>query len=298
MIYPKKYKTATILGVAILVAMALAAGLSSFKLQPGRSLPIAAILDALRQMQSPYAASWKLPFDPFRLLASCLWVLLIISVVLLIVSPQARKELFKRIVSYLVLALLAYGAISVLQPLFQPGENLITPPEISDFSGESSTGEELPTPPDYVFNPPQWIVIATTVFILLVPMLIVWLGWNYFAPKKSPAPETSLKQLTQSAQTALDELDSGGDVKDTVLRCYRDMSNTLQQQRGLHRRQGMTPREFERYLAQSGLRTEHIRRLTRLFESVRYGKKSPGRRDEQEARDCLNAITRTYGTAV
>ena len=58
----------------------------------------------------------------------------------------------------------------------------------------------------------------------------------------------------------------------------------------------MTPREFEQYLAKSGLRTEDIQRLTRLFESVRYGDKSPGKREEKEAVDCLNAIVRAYGT--
>jgi hypothetical protein len=60
----------------------------------------------------------------------------------------------------------------------------------------------------------------------------------------------------------------------------------------------MTPREFEARLATAGLREDHIQRLTRLFEAVRYGTQSPGKREEREAVDCLTAIVRfCKGTA-
>jgi hypothetical protein len=57
----------------------------------------------------------------------------------------------------------------------------------------------------------------------------------------------------------------------------------------------MTPREFEQYLSQSGLRDEHIQQLTHLFESVRYGARVPGQREEAEAITCLTAIVQAYG---
>ena len=56
----------------------------------------------------------------------------------------------------------------------------------------------------------------------------------------------------------------------------------------------MTPREFEQYLANSGLADAHIRRLTRLFESVRYGAGPPSNAEEREAMACLNAIAQEY----
>jgi hypothetical protein len=43
------------------------------------------------------------------------------------------------------------------------------------------------------------------------------------------------------------------------------------------------------------MRDDHIRRLTRLFESVRYGGNTATEREKREAVDCLNAIARTYG---
>ena len=99
----------------------------------------------------------------------------------------------------------------------------------------------------------------------------------------------------QEARQAVQTLAAGSDLKDTVLRCYRDMNRALSQQRGINRQQAMTPREFAAYLAGIGLRDEHIQRLTRLFENVRYGTYTASERDKREAVDCLNAIVRVYG---
>ena len=38
-----------------------------------------------------------------------------------------------------------------------------------------------------------------------------------------------------------------------------------------------------------------VKKLTRLFESVRYGAASPSREEEQEAIACLSAIVKAYG---
>ncbi len=43
------------------------------------------------------------------------------------------------------------------------------------------------------------------------------------------------------------------------------------------------------------LQIEHIQRLTRLFENIRYGNKPSGKQEEQEAIACLTAIVKTYG---
>jgi Domain of unknown function (DUF4129) len=73
------------------------------------------------------------------------------------------------------------------------------------------------------------------------------------------------------------------------------MNLVLSEQRGIQRQTAMTPREFELYLGQIGLKIEHIRQLTRLFERVRYGAGPPGEREEQEAVACLTAIVEVYG---
>jgi len=114
---------------------------------------------------------------------------------------------------------------------------------------------------------------------------------------------TSAAELTEAGAVAvhddvavlLRDLEAGGDLKNIVLRCYRDMSRVLSEQRGIERELSMTPREFERQLQAAGLRDEHIQRLTRLFEQVRYGPQQADPQQEREAAACLQAIVRTYG---
>ena len=79
------------------------------------------------------------------------------------------------------------------------------------------------------------------------------------------------------------------------MRCYWEMSQILSKERNLHRPSGMTVREFEQYLVDYGLRTEHIQRLSRLFEQVRYSRKLASPREEKEAEACLRAIIKAYG---
>jgi hypothetical protein len=74
------------------------------------------------------------------------------------------------------------------------------------------------------------------------------------------------------------------------MRCYYEMSRVLRQQRGIRRHQAMTPREFATFLEEAGLPTEAVRRLTELFEQVRYGAKSPGRDEGAQALACLETI--------
>ena len=74
------------------------------------------------------------------------------------------------------------------------------------------------------------------------------------------------------------------------MRCYYDMVRVLNEERGITRPRAMTPREFEERLRELGIPDEPVRRLTRLFEEVRYGAKTPGESEEEQAIFCLNAI--------
>ena len=73
------------------------------------------------------------------------------------------------------------------------------------------------------------------------------------------------------------------------------MNRLLREQHGLERKKAMTPREFANHLSQIGLKDEHIWRLTRLFENVRYGANRPSQQEEREAVACLTAIVEVYG---
>ena len=54
-----------------------------------------------------------------------------------------------------------------------------------------------------------------------------------------------------------------------------------------------TPREFATHLRKRGMKDEHVDRLTRIFETVRYGGRS-GVGFVDEAIACLESIQRAY----
>jgi len=92
------------------------------------------------------------------------------------------------------------------------------------------------------------------------------------------------------AEKAWQALITGLDLKDVIIKCYRQMSLALEQEQGIERKDFMTPREFENLLEAAGIPHEPIHQLTQLFEAVRYGNWQPNLVDEQKAIHCLQAI--------
>ena len=99
-----------------------------------------------------------------------------------------------------------------------------------------------------------------------------------------------MEQLAKEAKGALDALKGGAELRDTVMRCYFEMSRVVSEERGIRRERAMTPREFEERLGELGLPERHVVQLTRLFEGVRYGSKETGEREADQAVASLSAI--------
>jgi hypothetical protein len=97
------------------------------------------------------------------------------------------------------------------------------------------------------------------------------------------------------AREAVEDLRAGADLRDTVMRCYFEMSRVLDETRGLHREEAMTPREFAHTLKEVGLPGMAVERLTQLFESVRYGAHVSEEREEKDAIACLETIIEACG---
>ena len=68
------------------------------------------------------------------------------------------------------------------------------------------------------------------------------------------------------------------------------MSDVVADKRQLQRELAMTPQEFAVRLERAGLPGDAVRRLTRLFEVVRYGDRKSAPKDVTEAVNCLNTI--------
>ena len=271
------------LGVAVVAIVILSAGLSEVELLPGQPFSL--------EGQSEGEMGGFEPLPPAHVLVTLLRavffiVLLLLPVVLVyaIISPEFRRQVLRRLLPFLVFAGVAYLLSRTWPELFnlEGGATFSGAP----FSGDAPLGV---TPVQFVADPPAWLVLATSLGLaLLVSAMLVGAVW--FLRHRNQRPTGSLEQLAHEAEETLELLRAGSDLKDTVMRCYADMSHTLDRERGILRRGSMTPREFEGRLVEAGLPGEPVRRLTRLFERVRYGAKAADEGEEEQALACLTAI--------
>ena len=220
-----------------------------------------------------------------RVLSLVLAALLPFSIIYLIISPEARR----RVLPNLVLLGLIILLINYLRR--QPRSN----EERDLFAGLrlGAPAEGMPAQPTAEFSSalPDWFIVLANfllaAFVIALVMGILGAAWR--RSRQRPVT-TALEQLVEQAQVALDTIEAGGDVRNTVIRCYAEMNRVVQAERGLQRQAAMTPREFEEPLTRAGLPAEHVRELTRLFEAVRYGEKSLPVWEERRAVSCLTAI--------
>jgi hypothetical protein len=270
----------SVLAVAAIVI--LASGLSALELdREGEPLPRVPMEE--ERLETPLPSA--------RLVGQVLQVLLVVAAALLpfsiiyyVVSPEARKRLFRDLIAIL----------SVLLPLyFLSRARSVEIETLSEVQVLQGTPQPLPPAPDVTFTPEptQWLMLIANVGIaLLAAALLVGLGWAVWRRRRR-AP-TSLDKLAEEAQHAVEAIEAGADLRDTVTRCYVEMMKVLKEERGIRRQQAMTPREFEQRLEELGIPTTQVRRLTRLFEEVRYGDKHLGQKEERQAIVSLTSIVR------
>ncbi len=132
--------------------------------------------------------------------------------------------------------------------------------------------------------PPGLIWLVGLILVASIVLFGIWLiKWH---------PEEALEddQVKHEAERAIQALMTGVDLKNVILRCYRQMSLALQEEQGICLEETMTAREFESLLEGRGLPATPVHQLTRLFEAARYSLQQPCPGDEQKAIDCLNVI--------
>ena len=268
--------------VAVAALLLLSTSLSEFKLLPGRPFVLAD--QAPAPSGTPAAPAADLLIRVWNVLGILMIVLLPLAIIQFIISPTSRKRTIRTFMTLVLIYLLWYL-------VFRRGLRGL-------LEGAQARGTVSPTQPGWLapveFDspPPDWLVLAIGAGLALLLIGAAWLLWRRLHPPISP-----LQQVAQEAQQAIVDLRTGGDVKDVVTRCYVEMSRALSVQRGIRRQADMTPREFEARLQKLGLPGEQVQQLTRLFEGVRYGAKSPGEREQNEAIACLTAIVQASGPA-
>lgn len=273
-----------LLGTVTVALIVLSAGLSELEFLPGQPPPLGEYEDIVNPLMIG-----EYPF--LEALFPIVGALVLAGLIIYGILSSGFRQAFLSSVSVGVLAALLIPTLALfLWLLFRLVVLVVTfltgPGPPLELEPDLPFAEAPPALP--ASDTPSWL--GMTVLVAMIALLSGVLIWRYLRDRKCPSAT-----ITQKAESALRDLRAGADLKDTVLRCYAEMSQILEQERGIKRQQAMTPREFGRYLEEAGWRDEHIEQLTHLFENVRYGGKTPDEREEREAEACLTSIVQTYG---
>lgn len=287
---------AVLLAALALVALVLlAAGLSQLELLPGSAPP------RVRATAEPEAGPPPLLRD--ELMNAIFVVLVILTVFLvgfvvlyLVFFADPKKRLLVALGLLLWFLLLYLISQATPQAPQQAQAPAAPSPEATPLPAPTLLPESEVAGVEPDIHPPAWLVWLAAISLALLALgllaAIAWLVW--YRARGAARP---LEELAREAEWALDALEAGADVHDTIVRCYLQMNEVLNRQWGIARRQAMTPREFERGLRATGLPPEPVASLTRLFEKVRYGARTPDEGEERQAITCLEAIIQACRSA-
>jgi hypothetical protein len=270
-----------LLAVAAVLVALLAMSVQTITLSPGEPFAIEqqAVSIGMSNVSSSNLLSW--------LLRGFIAVTLILLPVYIIYSLMSKKGRRRLLGNLLMLALIVLIADQLRQRMAEmqaeaDQQGMIDQPL-------QGAGEAIPVS-TFPAEPPAWLTIAV---ILIGAALLVALAafalWMYRL-RNQPRAIPPYEALAEAAQQTITAIQTGGDLKASVIACYREMSRIVQEQRGIARETAMTPREFEEVLIRKGLPGNAVKTLTRLFESVRYGSAADGAKETEQAVACLTEI--------
>lgn len=278
----------TAAGLSIFALLYLAASLPDAQFRGGVFPDIPDLGgDQLPQLESLLFPPWL-----WNLIQVALWATLLLSLLLALSTPQSRRELVKltlnnSISALIVLLFLVFAAFIAFSGNTEevivseePAEAIIEV-EFDPVADYLETLVETPEPPPSL----TWLL---SLLFLAGALWLVYRLWQR-RPRRVERP-LSYHQLSDRAFAAIAELRQGQQLDDVILRCYREMSETVAQQQRIRRQDGATPREFAKTLQRAGLPETAVTQLTLLFEQVRYGSMAPGKREQLQAIDSLEAI--------
>ena len=225
------------------------------------------------------------------------WVSMILLIMLIgvLVSPEMRKRMFR----ILIRVAFTYWAFYFFFTRY--GDSLAALGQALNAPGNDQTANEAEALPPPVFEPPQETAWISYLVGLLFVLFIAFLAWRFSRFWKEYAGRSgskSLNEIARIARSSLRELSSGRESTDVIMNCYFRMSDVVADKRKLQRGAAVTPAEFAMRLEQAGLPGEAVKKLTRLFESVRYGGHRSGPTEVNEAVACLTTILHYCGETV
>jgi hypothetical protein len=166
-----------------------------------------------------------------------------------------------------------------LPPTLQPGSESISDPEF-----------DTVTSPTFDANPKPWMLLLIISGIAVLLAVGAFFAMKFLSDRRS-IERSAFLDFADNARTALEEIKEARiDFDDVIIRCYAEMSRTLQDEKGIHRAEAVTTNEFQQELLARGFPSRPVKRLTQLFEQVRYGRQQIMDNEKQVAVDCLGEI--------
>jgi hypothetical protein len=224
----------------------------------------------------------------FKGLVALALILFPLYVLYSLLTSQGRK----RLIADLIVIVLLFLLTTYLQklPLVQ-----LTQQQAQTGIAAQSTNEPSSLPVSvFVAEPPLWLTPMVILIGSILVVVVIFVGIRFF--QRTPNTDFSLDDLAQEAQNAIESINDGGNLKVTVIHCYREMTRIVKQQKGIERDKAMTVREFESHLVSRGLPQDATKTLTALFEQVRYGGALEGTHEETLALSCLTDIVNACKT--
>jgi hypothetical protein len=220
------------------------------------------------------------------------WALVIIFTVLIIflINPKYRWKIILAVIRMAIIFIVLTWALKAIARNI--AMSLFAATTITQNANLNLDTSRLP-----VYTPPADVPWVSYFISLTIALGIVFLGWWFWNLGTRPHSGVIRQNIADIARQTLGEIAEGRDFGDAVTTCYVRMNDAVNLQRGMQRQEGMTPSEFAARLEAAGLPGDPVRRLTHLFEVVRYGARTPGAAETQEAVTCLNAIIVACGAA-
>ncbi|HKJ37752.1 MAG TPA: DUF4129 domain-containing protein [Anaerolineales bacterium] len=225
------------------------------------------------------------------------WVVggILLMLIGIMLSKEARKRMLRIIFRIAFTAWVLYFLLKRYPEMFSFLDFLQ-----NQNAAATQNDEALADIPPPVFTPPQDASFLSYLVSVLVVLAILFLIWKLYRAWQSlnSGGARSLHEIAKVARASLRDLSDGRESTDVILNCYFRMSDVVADKKKLQREAAMTPGEFAQRLEQSGLPGDAVRRLTRLFERVRYGDQKAGPKETNEAVACLTTILQYCGEPV
>ena len=270
--------------IAMLLIILLSSSLSQITFKPGKpfslgELDVERIYQGLESGPKGFGQTFFLVIRRIYLVTL---ILLPVYILVNLLSPRGRTNLIADLIIILVILLFAVLLSENVQPFSTQSTR-------ESSQSAVQTGLSRPAP---LFDPniPAWMEVLAAILLAVFVAVIVAFVLRWMHKRSEALKFRSKEKIADQVQEVIDALQAGKNIRQTVIRCYYQMSLYIEQQHGIQRKSAITPAEFEEQLIKQGFPPQPVQGLTRLFERVRYGNESLSLKEERQAVNSLQSI--------